>query len=86
MVAYVVKGVVATRYMLRERETREALALDRGAKFLPGEYSFYPPYKCQRLGATTISWRERMARKLGKRKIIRRTQPSSWRTSIAMKV
>lgn len=44
-IAYMVKGTVATRYVLPESLAREVIAFDRGGSFEPGEYTLKKPDK-----------------------------------------
>lgn len=48
--AYLVKGEVATRYMLPESVSREIVAFDRDARFEPGEYTLNRPSRYEGLG------------------------------------
>lgn len=50
-VAYLVNGVVATRYRLPQSVVREIVAFDRGGKFSPGLYLLATFPKSSQLGA-----------------------------------
>lgn len=43
--AYLVKGEVATRFLVPERVTREITSFDRGADFAVGDYRLKKPYR-----------------------------------------
>lgn len=42
--AYLVRGDTAERYEVPERILREITSFDRGAAFIPGEYTLYQPH------------------------------------------
>jgi hypothetical protein len=48
--AFLIKGDVATRYMLTDHARREIIAFDRGAAFMPGEYDMRAPRNAERIG------------------------------------
>lgn len=50
-VMYLIKGNNAIRYTVPENVTREIIAFDRGADFVPGEYRLKKPSKDKQLGA-----------------------------------
>src|SRR5262245_47976188 len=49
--AYIIKGTLATRYMVPESIGREITSFDRGALFEPGEYILKAPQPSMQLGA-----------------------------------
>lgn len=49
-IAYMVRGTVATRYVVPQELNREIIAFDRGGSFEPGEYHLQKPDKHIALG------------------------------------
>lgn len=49
-VAYLIKGIKATRYILPKSAQREIMAFDRGGRFMPGTYTLQAPDDYQKLG------------------------------------
>jgi len=48
--AYLIKGKVATRYMVPDSISRELVSFDRHSDFAPGEYTLHAPGTRERLG------------------------------------
>lgn len=54
-VAYLIKGDVATRYVVPQAVSREIVSFDRAKKFEPGEYSLKAPSKHRTMKAERAS-------------------------------
>jgi len=70
-VAYLIKGRTATRYRVPSSATREIIAFDRGAAFVPGDYMLKRVPKPMRFGEKRSGGKTKPPKRKNRRPVFR---------------